>query len=224
MRRWLAHVLALATTASGTAAVRIGAAPGAIPTPGQVSLACQPGAQDPLRQVLVPIELLLGEFTCLQPEGVRWLPGDELDLLGPIGRGFSPPSDRARWLLAVFDLAPEVLSPLLTVGLARRVELAIWSEQRGAYPPQVEVLPELAPAVAWADYVALAVSPGGLERLSTDPGLPDLRRQARSVEVFYLPRMACGIGVCGACAVEGRPKHPRACTDGPVFRLEELLP
>jgi len=224
MRRSLAHVQSLATTASGAAAARLRAAPGAIPAPGQISLACRPGAEDPLRQMLVPIELHPDGFTCLHPESVRWLPGDELDLLGPIGRGFTPPSDRARWLLAVFDLPPEVLSPLLTVGLARRVELAIWSERRGTYPSQVEVLPDLTLAIAWANYIALAISPSGLERLRSNPDLPNLRRQGPTVEVFHLPHMACGIGVCGACAVEGYPRHPRACSDGPVLRLEDVLP
>jgi dihydroorotate dehydrogenase electron transfer subunit len=224
MRRTLAQVQALATTASGAAAVRLRAAPGAIPAPGQISLACRPGAEDPLRQMLVPIELHPDGFTCLQPEAARWLPGDDVDLLGPIGRGFSPPPDRARWLLAAFGLPPEVLLPLLTKGLARGVELAVWSEERGEYPPQVEVLPVLAPAIAWADYVALACSSDGLVRLGADPELRDLRRLARAVEVLFLPRMACGIGVCGACAIEGHPKHPRACSDGPVFRLEDVLP
>ena len=220
----LAQVQALTTTASGAAAVRLRAAPGAIPAPGQISLACRLGGEDPLRQMLVPIELHADGFTSFRPEGAHWLPGEEVDLLGPIGRGFSPPPDRARWLLAVFDLPPEVLSPLLTVGLARRVELAVWSEERGEYPPQVEVLPAMAPAIAWANYVALAVSSDGLVRLGADPELRDLRPLARAVEVLFLPRMACGMGVCGACAIEGHPKHPRACSDGPVFRLEDVLP
>ncbi len=187
-------------------------------------MACRPGAEDPLRHMLVPIELHPDGFTCLQLEAARWLPGDDVDLLGPIGRGFSLPSDRARWLLAAFGLPPEVLLPLLTKGLARGVELAVWSEERGEYPPQVEVLPAMAPAIAWANYIALAISPSGLERLRSNPDLPNLRRQGPSVEVLYLPRMACGIGVCGACAVEGYPRHPRACSDGLVFRLEDVLP
>jgi hypothetical protein len=222
MRRTLAYVHALCTTAAQTPAIRIRALAGAIPAPGQVSLGCRKAAEDPLRQMLVPIALHTDGFTCLQPEGVRWLPGDDLDLLGPIGRGFNPPPDRSRWLLAVLGLPAEVLHPLLSMGLARRVDLAIWSEQPGAYPPQVEVLPDVEPALAWADHIALAVSPAGLERLRSDPGLLGLRRQARAVEVLSLARMACGIGVCGVCAIEGPPAHPRACTDGPVFRLEDL--
>ncbi|MGD0093739.1 MAG: hypothetical protein ABSE73_27845, partial [Planctomycetota bacterium] len=63
-----------------------------------------------------------------------------------------------------------------------------------------------------------------------------LRAAARLARARGLPcrvsleqRMACGVGVCRACVVDGAAPHPKTglrrrtvCQDGPVFDIEEL--
>ena len=214
---------ALTTTAGGQAALRMRTAAGAITAPGQVSLACQAGGAEPLRHTLIPLALHADGFTCAQPEGVRWFPGDKLDLLGPLGRGFHPPPPRARWLLAALGQPFEALLPLLHAGLERRAEVAIWAEAPLALPPEVEVVNQLDPAVEWADYIALTLSMEGLRQLETGDAYAGVRRRAAAAEVLLLTPLACGRGVCSACALEGRRHRLRVCTDGPVFPLAEVL-
>ncbi len=223
MRRTKALVAALTTTAGGQPALRLKTAAGAIAAPGQVCLACRTGGTDPLRHTLLPLALHPDGFTCGQPEGVRWFPGDELDLLGPLGGGFHPPPQRTRWLLAVLGLPFEALLPLLHAGLDRRAEVAIWAKAPPALPPEVEVVNQLDLAADWADYIALALSMEGLCQVETDAAVAPVRRRAAAAEVLLLTPMACGQGVCSACALEGRRHRIRVCTDGPVFPLSEVL-
>jgi len=223
MRRTKALVTALTTTAGGQAALQLRTAAGAISAPGQVTLACRTGGAEPLRHTLLPLAIHPDGFTCAQPEGVRWFPGDELDLLGPLGQGFRPPRPCTRWLLAVLGLPSEALLPLLHAGLERGVEVAIWAEAQPALPPEVEVVTQLDPAAEWADYVALAVSMDWLRPLETDAAFEGVRRRAAAAEVLLLTPLACGRGVCSACALEGRRHRIRACTDGPIFPLAEVL-
>ena len=57
---------------------------------------------------------------------------------------------------------------------------------------------------------------------------PMLRKLAQKrdmwgrVEFLIERRMACGVGVCRGCVVEGRGGYLTVCKDGPVFSLEEL--
>lgn len=223
MRRTKALVAALTTTAGGQAALRLKAAAGAISAPGQVCLACRTGGGDPLRHTLLPVALHPDGFTCAHPDGVRWFPGDELDLLGPLGRGFHPPAHGGRWLLAAVGLPFDTQLPLLHMGLGRHAEVAVLAEAPMLLPPEVEVVNQLDLAADWADYIALAVSMEGLRQLETDTAYKALKPHAAIAEVLLLTPLACGRGVCAACALEGRRHRIRACTDGLVFPLAEVL-
>lgn len=44
-----------------------------------------------------------------------------------------------------------------------------------------------------------------------------------NVYVSLENRMACGIGACLVCSVKCVDKRRKACTDGPVFRAEEVV-
>jgi dihydroorotate dehydrogenase electron transfer subunit len=57
------------------------------------------------------------------------------------------------------------------------------------------------------------------------------RARALPIRVSLEARMACGVGVCRACVVEGCRPHPKTglrrravCQDGPVFDPDELAP
>lgn len=223
MRRTAARVRSLTTTAGGRAALRVQAVSGAVSVPGQVSLACRPASGEMLRRTLIPIEFHADGFTCLEPEDTRWLPGDDLDLLGPLGAGFEPPPHQARWLLIAVGVPFEALQPLVYAGLKRQAEIAVWAEEPPPLPPEVEVLSHLEPALPWADFLALAISWDGLRGVQAEPAFAGVRQRARAAQALFLPPMGCGIGVCSVCALEGRRRRVCACTDGPVFPLAELL-
>jgi len=40
--------------------------------------------------------------------------------------------------------------------------------------------------------------------------------------VFLETRMACGIGLCQGCVIEGKQRYLRVCKEGPVFCAEEI--
>jgi len=224
MRRTLARIESLVLSPSGRSAVRLQLPAALVPTPGQLVLACRPHADEPFRQALLSVALHADGLTALLPEGAAWQPGEQLDLLGPVGRGFRPPRARHRWLLAALGVNPEVLLPLLSLGTERGVSLAMWADSPvPPFPPQVEVSPDLEPAVEWADYVGLALDADWLEVHASLASILDAARRTRLAEVLVVTPMPCGTGVCGACAV-GHGRAARcACTEGPVFALEDLI-
>jgi len=223
MRRTLASVASLVLSPSGQPAVRLLLPAAAMPAPGQVLLACRPGGDDPLRQVLLPIRLEADGLTALQPEGTSWQPGEQIDLLGPIGHGFRPSPSRRRWLLAAFGVNPDVLLPLMNMGVDRGVSAALWADSPlPPLPPQVEVPSDLELALEWADYVGLALTPEWLE--ANGPGAPILEaaRRPQLAETLVILPMPCGTGICGACATGTGHRGLHACVDGPVIALEDL--
>jgi dihydroorotate dehydrogenase electron transfer subunit len=224
MRRTLARIESLVLSPLGRPGVRLQVPPAAIPAPGQAVLGCRPDGDDPFRLPLLPFDLHADGLSALIPEGATWQPGEHLDLLGPVGRGFRPPAARRRWLLAAFGVSPEVLLPVLTIGVERGVGLAMYADSPvPTLPPQVEVSPDLDSALDWADYACLAVTAEWLERSDLVALSLQTARAARLAEILVVLPMPCGTGVCGACAV-GRGRAARcACTEGPVFSLEDLV-
>ena len=146
-------------------------------------------------------------------------PGDELDVLGPCGRGFDLPPRLTRLLLVA--ASPARLFSLIHLAIERRLAVAMLippDAARPSLPEQVELqrgalTAELAD---WADLIALDVpKPEGLARqiLQLRPGRPPGFIQA----LADVP-MPCGTGACQACWVETRRGRKLACIDGPVIQ------
>lgn len=208
---------------SGQPAVRLLLPSTAMPAPGQVMLSCRPGGDDPLRLTLLPISLHSDGLTALQPEGASWQPGEQVDLLGPIGHGFRPSAARRRWLLAALGVDPDVLLPLMNMGIDRGESVAMWADSPlPPLPPQVEVPSDVEPVLDWADYIGLALSPEWLEVNGSDGSILMAASRPRLAEALVILPMPCGTGICGACAVGGGRAPLRACIDGPVVALEDL--
>ncbi len=179
-------------------------------------------------------------------KGTTWLaqrrPGDSLDILGPLGHGFS--------------LGPEgpVLAAAGGLGVAPLVALVEQARERG-----IEVTLLLGALTARLLYPARLVPPGvalvqttddgsaGIKGRVTDvlPRLLDGHRQvfACGPEAMYRSmrslagrypsldaaqvsteaRMGCGTGLCLGCSLPTRDGMKRVCHEGPVFRLGELV-
>jgi dihydroorotate dehydrogenase electron transfer subunit len=179
---------------------------------------------EPTRSMLIPFELTNRGFECTAPSERNWGAGDELDLLGPIGRGFKPPAASRRWLLLSIDTAAGPLMPLVQLARDQGASISIWANTAlSELPPDVEIATDLQGAIDWSDYLAICATPSGLPGIRSLPGLTNGPPLAGiQAEALLLSPMPCGFGGCMACAVRVRHGWKLCCQDGPVFPLEAL--
>lgn len=168
-------------------------------------------------------------------------PGESINLLGPLGRGFRV-DPKARNLLLIAGgiglaplaaLAAEAVRKDLTVTVLAGFRSAAASLPPWLLPPEVEyvvctedgslgrrgLVTELTDEfLGWADQV-FACGPGPmLSRLAYNPSL---RRM--SVQVSLEERMGCAVGACMGCTVRTKSGNKQVCRDGPVFELGDVL-
>ncbi len=222
--------------------------------PGQfVMVRCGPAWTPYLRRALFPVDMrddsLALWIDSLADEGLAWLSrrkvGDSLDLIGPLGKGFSLQPQQRRLLLVAEASHVAPLLALMQMQLARQGSVVLLLQGQtatdllpaAALPPSVEYYTAthdgsagdadvldalLARAVPWADALAAAGSAPFLRRLQRR--MAEIRPNpyrgfAQAVAPVPLP---CGGGACLACLVETGRGHHRACQRGPVFDLTEL--
>ncbi len=215
------------------------------PEPGRFVLADFGG---PLREALFPSAVEPGAFTVTLPPrhpATRLLPGAEVDLLGPLGRGFR--LERASRLLLIAEAGR--LSPLLPLlAAAPAVALVVEAPTVAQLPPVTRFPPAV--ELHRITHDGSAGHAGRLETLLEQPPFsellfwgerlcyscteeryPALARQVRHVryqpaadfaQALVVVPMPCGAGVCEVCRVETRHGERHACTAGPVFDLLEL--
>ena len=176
--------------------------------------------------------------------GTAWLsrrkPGEALDLLGPLGRGFRLDSVTNKLLLVAGGMgvaplaflaqraAEKGLEATLLLGartkdrlyplelLPRGLKTVIATEdgsfgQRGL---ATSLLPQL---LAEADQVFAC---GPVEMLRALARMPQLKD--KPVQVSLELRLGCGFGVCLGCSVPTRNGNRLVCRDGPVLSLDEV--
>lgn len=208
-----------------------------------------------LRKPLFPMAGRVGDETgdvwdLLIPDtaapGYQWLlsqpAGTSLNLIGPLGNGFTLGQHVRNLLLVGRDERVAPLLPLMDAMLDRGGRVTLLLVDDGADRLRRELLPrlpiavevhiagaaawtdELAPLTPWADQICAALPNSDLPvlantvreaRLRFDPGL-----------VFVLPDadLACGYGACLACVVPtAGGGFTRACVNGPVFDLQRLV-
>lgn len=171
--------------------------------------------------------------------------GDELDLMGPIGAGWSVPDTDARILLVGGGVgaAPLYLFCEQLVDLGRPVDVVLGAQTEaalvcresyerllgrevacstddGSYGRAGFCTSLVEEALATGDYGHVAVcGPEALMRIVA--GLSAEAGVACSVSLER--RMACGVGACLSCAVNTTAGRKRACVDGPVFDAAEVV-
>ncbi len=177
-------------------------------------------------------------------KGSHWLSrqkvNEKIDLLGPLGNGFSILSQAKNLLLVaggigiapLYFLAQEALKNECSVTLLYGTR----TEQRypdDLLPPGIklvaatedgsvghkglitDLLPELADG---ADQI-FACGPTGMYQAMAQ--MPELK--GKPVQVSLEVRMACGRGVCYGCSIKTRSGLKKVCQDGPVFDLDDIL-
>jgi len=223
--------------------------------PGQAVLIQTGWHVDPfLRRTFYPVAIDDASFSIrLAPDGDRgraWLrmasEGTEVDVLGPVGHGFTLPERVHRILCLGQGDGAWSLLPLVRQASNQGVEVAFGVEAStkrqtipahdlpisveyhvatmdGSAGRRGDLLPLLPDLLRWADAV-MAVG-----------GMDFYRALARSIEdarvilsrgyaqVLYQTDFLCGFGACQACAVDIAGGRRRVCLRGPVFDLIDVL-
>lgn len=167
---------------------------------------------------------------------------DHLDVLGPLGRPFTiQGATRALIISGGMGVAPLLLlaqqlaaAKVKTYALlgaqqrellhcymemkrvARKVEVSTEDGSMGYQGKvtdiAVDVIEEVQPDIIYAC--------GPLSMLQAVARIA--KKWQINCQVSLEARMACGVGACYGCTVEGRERYLKVCSDGPVFNIEEL--
>ncbi|MEP6894476.1 MAG: hypothetical protein ABI986_02595, partial [Chloroflexota bacterium] len=183
---------------------RIACPAGLIPANGQYVLASD-ASDAPLPVPIFYTDSAPEGFLAAPPIPDTWMPGLNISLRGPLGRGFAIPAFARKIALVVFDDAPLRLRGLIRPALKQGAAVVVISDFAiGNLSDEVEVQPlsALAEVMAWADYAAFDVAranlPGLREKLGLTKKLPALPK----AQVLIRISMPCGgVADCGVCAV-----------------------
>ena len=178
-------------------------------------------------------------------KGTRWLSqrqeGDRIDLLGPLGNGYSiHPTARNLLLVAggigiapLYFLAQEAVNHGHSVTLLSGAATASQLYPANLLPPKMKLITTTEDGTAskkgmltdlLPDYIdgadqVFACGPIGMYR--TIAQMPELKN--KPVQVSLEVRMGCGFGVCYGCTVKTKSGLKQVCQDGPVFDLNDIL-
>ncbi|MBM4446965.1 MAG: dihydroorotate dehydrogenase electron transfer subunit [Chloroflexi bacterium] len=218
--------------------------------PGQfVTVRC--GEELTLRRPLSIHQLTDSKNLCLlfkiAGKGTLWLSqrkkNEALDLIGPLGKGFSiePTSKKLLLVAGGIGIAPLVFLAQKALSEKRSVKLLLGARTKDELYPQ-KLLPSgieiiittedgsdgekgkitdiLSRYVDWTDQI-YACGPLDMYRII------EHQRQRwfvkKPIQVSLEVRMGCGLGACFSCSIKTRHDMKQVCRDGPVFNLDEII-
>jgi NAD(P)H-flavin reductase len=220
-------------------------------SPGRFVLA-DLGNDSYLRAPLFPARIDVEAFGVLvSPDhpAAALQPGVEVDLIGPLGRGYDIPETTRRLLLIADTPRLPVLLPLIETWISPKNPVSPFaalllsaSMASEVYPIQLlppalevhvvtadgsaghegvllDLLPEL---VRWADCVCAASDPANYPAMAGVIREVRIGPNRRFAQALVVPSLICGVGACQGCAVKVGRSTKLACTDGPVFDLLDL--
>jgi dihydroorotate dehydrogenase electron transfer subunit len=188
-------------------------------------------------------------------KGTLWLSqrqaGEKIDILGPLGKGFTirPESKNLLLVAGGIGIAPLVLmvqqvSPhhqvTLIQGAGTAAQLYLGSRQLTAISHQrVQVVPVtedgstgrkgmatdiLPDFLDWADQV-YACGPIDMYKTMAEMSLRAKKNNLKleKCQVSLEVRMGCGFGACYGCTINTKKGLKRVCRDGPVFELDDII-
>ena len=145
-------------------------------------------------------------------------PGDELDVLGPLGNGYRLDVERPLLVgggigIAPFPYLAQRLGGAPAVLGFRSAEYA----EAAALLPDAEVVvePRLVTELVDPEMDVLACGP--------EPMLHAVARLAPRAQLAWEAPMACGYGACYGCAVPIGGVLERLCVEGPVLAAADVL-
>ena len=164
--------------------------------------------------------------------------GEQLDVLGALGNGFTPRDGKILLVGGGMGLAPllcaaENFSADVLLGGRNSSEVEFWCEEFrpnveeifvttddgsvGVYGFVTDALPDV---LAKKNYSAVLtcgpeVMMRGVAKLALEKNLP--------CEVSFEKRMACGLGACLSCSIDTVDGRKKVCKDGPVFDARKVF-
>jgi dihydroorotate dehydrogenase electron transfer subunit len=139
-------------------------------------------------------------------------PGEEVDVLGPLGNGFHLEVARPLLVGGGIGAAP---FPYLSERLGRPPALLGF---RTAHHAEAAALVPNAEVVLEPTLVTERLAPGSdVLACGPEPMLEAVRRLAPDAQLAWEAPMACGYGACYGCAVEIDGRLARLCVEGPVL-------
>jgi dihydroorotate dehydrogenase electron transfer subunit len=186
--------------------------------PGQFFMLEAPGRllPRPMSLCLAPPRELAFLIDAIGP-GTRALcalePGDELHVLGPLGKGFDLDLERPLLVGGGIGIAP---LPYLSERLGRPPAVvgfrSDWHAEAAELVPNAQVCVE--------PTLVTELIPAGLDVLACgpEPMLAAVRTLVPDAQLAWEAPMACGYGACYGCAVEIDGQLKRLCVEGPVLR------
>lgn len=164
-------------------------------------------------------------------EGTRMLSrmraGEEVALLGPLGNGFPTAQGRTALIGGGIGIAPLFYAArhLEQADLYLGYSAEVYEEQQFrslGHRVEIDLGGIVLDRVDFDDYDTIFVC--GPEPMLRAAQMKSAMSSGRaSVYVSLENRMACGIGACLVCSVGCENGRKKACTDGPVFRAEEVV-
>lgn len=166
-------------------------------------------------------------------------PGGRLDLIGPLGNGYSVAPEASRLLLVAGGMGVAPLAFLAHVALrqGRSVTMLIGARSKDQVYPR-EMLPRGLNRVVVTedgsegrkglatDYAAeLAAEADQVFACGPVPMYRAMRQalSGKPAQVSMEAWMGCGMGACYACTTSTRHGPKQVCRDGPVFPIEDIL-
>ena len=188
--------------------------------------------------------------------GTNWLSrrrtGEKIELLGPLGNGFSVSPDARRLLLVAGGMGVAPLCFLADTAVRQKKAVTLLMGACSAEhllpdaPPAQEPLADGIPPVdvniikitedGSAGFKGLATALikynidqadqvfacGPAGMYRTMAALSEKFPKLKSAQVSLETRMACGLGTCYGCTIKTRHGLAQVCRDGPVFTLEDI--
>jgi len=197
-----------------------------------------------IHNVLLPeneLWLLVQEVGAGTRQLGRIQPGERLNVLLPLGRGFSTSIAQGENILLVgggVGMAPLLYygrwlkahgaNPTLLIG-ARRKEDLLQREQFAEVGPLFVTTEDGSEGQKGFVSQHTILQPGAFSRMAVCGPLPMMRAMAAVAKQLGMPcevslenRMACGLGACLCCVEKTKRGNVCVCTEGPVFSTEEL--
>lgn len=227
-----------------------------IAQPGQfVMVRCGEGLEYQLRRPL-SIHQLTNQSTShaqlallfnVVGKGTLWLSqcqaGDNIDLLGPLGNGYSihPTSHNLLLVAGGIGIAPlrflgehalnQGCSVTLLLGAATAAQLypqhllpsevtLIMTTEDGTAGKKGMITDFLSDFIGWADQV---FGCGPISMYQTMAAGKQQLPKTKPVQISLEVRMGCGLGVCYGCTVRTKSGLWQVCKDGPIFDLDDIL-
>jgi len=181
-------------------------------------------------------------------EGTHWLAqcqaGNNIDLLGPLGNGYSiQPGSRNLLLVAggigiapLCFLAQEAIRKEYSVTLLHGARIRSHLYPEHLLPPGLEFIFFTEDGSAGRKGMITDFLPDYVERadqifacgpmpMYRDMVLrkQELKLKEKPVQISLEVRMGCGLGVCYGCTVKTKNGLKQVCQDGPVFDLDEII-